>query len=81
MYTLPRLEGAQTQRSFSEVTTTMCMIPDPVLVVLGGTLAIRLRRTGAHTDGAKISQARDGYGPAVHGIDNVATAQLEEWPG
>ena len=41
---------------------------------------MELRRTRVRTERGEIQQAGDGDDPAIHGIDNIATIELEQRP-
>ena len=47
---------------------------------VGQCVTVGLRGTRARTNRDEVNQAREGYGPTVHGINETAAMHLEEWP-
>ena len=56
----------------------MWVILVPVLAKLAGHVIIGMEKNPARTDRGGVEQAREGHDPVVHGINDVATIQLEK---
>jgi len=55
-------------------------IPVAILTMLAQSATASLWRTQIRTHRAEVHEAGEGDGPEVHGIDHIASVELEEKP-
>lgn len=61
-------------------TLVMKMIPVAVSMTLIESVGVAPRRAGARTQRSKVHQTWENNDPVVHGIDHVATVELDSQP-